>query len=129
MKYIRTKNGVYDETKVCLIADAMTNEIFVEKMIDGYTSHLEKVIAQSYTIEELCDEFILHYEPLDAIPIPWASYERRSDRWNKNKEMLIKELKNTSGRKPIVRGAIYTDKGLIYIAKMNDKGEFELICD
>jgi len=26
-----------------------------------------------------------------------------------------------------IYGAIWTDKGLIYVAKMNDKGEFELI--
>ena len=26
-----------------------------------------------------------------------------------------------------LRGAIWTDKGLIYVAKMNDKGELELL--
>ena len=26
-----------------------------------------------------------------------------------------------------IKGAIWTDKGLIYVAKMNDKGELELI--
>ena len=116
MKYIRTKNGIYDLSNKY---SQTPEEVQIALMTGNY--------KQADTIEELCDEFVLHYEPLDDIPIPWASYERRSDSWNKNKEMLVKELKNTSGRKPIVRGAIYTDKGLIYVAKMNDKGELELL--
>lgn len=126
MKYIRTKDRIYE-----LESDFLNNKgVRVGYNVVGQEEVVlieNNSIIQSDTIEELCDEFVLHYEPLDDIPIPWASYERRSNSWNKNKEMLVKELKNTSGRKPIVRGAIWTDKGLIYVAKMNDKGELELI--
>ena len=69
------------------------------------------VIAEADTIEELCDEFVgidktcvNGHQLLRAIPYKCANF------WNGG-----------------VYGAIWTDKGLIYVAKMNDKGELELI--
>ena len=60
---------------------------------------------QADTIEELCDEFV----------------------YNK---MTFKTLEETLDYAPIgsdIYGAIWTDKGLTYVAKMNDKGELELL--
>ena len=65
------------------------------------------------TIEELCDVFV---------------YEQKSnhelyDILCKNKENDINYIKNGTS----IYGAIWTKKGLIYVAKMNKKGELELL--
>ena len=104
MKYIRTKDKI-------------------EKVPNDYASQLIEcpnlIIAD--TIEELCDAFVMFcpnairrkirvYETMHSISL----YSKRDKRWNGN--MVDK-----------VYGAIWTDKGLIYVAKMNDKGELELL--
>ena len=121
-KYIRTKDGIYNETKVYLIADAMSGEIFVEEMIDGYTSHLEKVIKQADTIEELCDGFYLDLgEEFDDI------YLRRK---GKERFEFLKDLASNyieKGKEATLYAFIKTSKGLIYVAKMNEEGDLCLI--
>lgn len=109
MKYIRTPIGIYD----------LENSVFYD--FDGlckyHISHCEyyennpEDCKTSDTIEELCDEFVgvdntceNGHQLLRAIPYKCANF------WNGG-----------------VYGAIWTSKGLIYIAKMNDKGELELI--
>jgi len=123
MKYIRTRTLIFElyEKEKRLYGDYIST--------NGIHYKYDCVIKEADTIEELCDEFVLHYDStLQADrPIPWATYERLSDNWNACKEMLIKELNNKSGRNPIVYGAIWFDKGLKYVAKMNDKGELELL--
>ena len=82
------------------------------------------IVAQADTIEELCDCLILWKQiilirhskakdDIDEIAIKQGSYA-----WNKEK--YKEAYKNTYG-------AIWTDKGLTYVAKMNDKGELELL--
>ena len=132
MKYIRTKdeiygvyfvkdNGVNIETKAYF--ETKDKRFFLHDFILN-----EKIIKQADTIEELCDEFALFYmETKNPTPIPWATYERRGV-WEKEREHIIKEIvSHPSYRQPILKGAIWTDNGLIYVAKMNDKGELELL--
>lgn len=59
-------------------------------------------------IEELCDEFV-------SVRDNWH------DHWDN-----FEEPKTLCSESEIY-GAIWTDKGLIYVAKMNDKGELELL--
>ena len=67
------------------------------------------IIKQADTIEELIDE--------------WVYVEN-----HKETPVLIYWLStNKKHKDDDVYGAIWTDKGLIYVAKMNDKGELELI--
>ena len=101
MKYIRTEDGIQD-----------TQRIFgnVGKYIKDYA------IKQADTIEELCDEFIGTRE--NKKPIVQSSYTKLKP------SLYI--LKNDLDIKDIY-GAIWTDKGLIYVAKMNEKGELELL--
>lgn len=98
MKYIRTKDGIYDGEKY----DA---DYFLDM-------NLGKVIKQSDTIEELCDEFMVMNN--NVCMDLFSSYNN---------------LKNSGWyRSDIdIYGAIYTDKGLIYVAKMNSEGELMLI--
>ena len=120
MKYIRTENGVYEVVK---LEEVEVGQIAIRgniafKCCESPFNHLEtyedilgNVIAQADTPEELCDEFVgvdntceNGHQLLRAIPYKCANY------WNGG-----------------VYGAIWTSKGLIYVAKMNEKGELELI--
>ncbi len=68
---------------------------------------------QADTIEELCDAFV--YAKCDYMELEEAKCEKE---WN--------ESDWQQDGLPIY-GAIWTDKGLIYVAKMNEKGELELL--
>ena len=78
--------------------------------IEDIDTSIYKKVAD--TIEELCDEFVVDYG-IDKIvykQLNWAID------------------KATRGTYPYtIYAAIWTDKGLIYVAKLNDKGELELI--
>ncbi|MCR4661657.1 MAG: hypothetical protein K5765_06650 [Clostridia bacterium] len=64
------------------------------------------------TIEELCDEFV------------YLMKSRKHICKNKHTDILYCFDED----KPLAYyGAIWTDKGLIYVAKMNEKGELELL--
>ena len=63
---------------------------------------------QADTIEELCDEFVVDLNGKKIISA--LTFERSLDYGGDE-----------------IYGAIWTDKGLIYVAKMNDKGELELL--
>lgn len=71
---------------------------------DGDETKNDEVVDTSDAIEELCD-CIVYRKGLyvGLYVLPWGA---------KNSEIY---------------GAIWTDKGLIYVAKKNEQGEFELI--
>lgn len=105
MKYIRTKDGIYDLDK------SIWYEFTGRKVRMPYCEEYEKqpgLCKTVETIEELCDEFVGindgKPQMLRFVPYACAQY------WNGG-----------------VYGAIWTDKGLIYVAKMNKKGELELL--
>ena len=106
MKYIRTKDIVF--------------ELSYEENGYLYTINGEigcepkEVIAQADTIDDLCDEFV------------WITPEKERHIKPKTGDglwLLCCNYKNEHK----VYGAIWTDKGLIYVAKMNDEGELELL--
>ena len=73
-----------------------------------------KTIAEADTIEELCDRFV--YNRI-------GEYEVYRNIETDFKENDINYIKRGGS----ITGAIWTSKGLIYVAKMNDKGDLELI--
>ena len=121
MKYILADNKIYETKKLIKVEDT--------RFPKGYMT-IEGValiaIKQADTIEELCDEFVIlgqHYRITGyGIITIYNNYVRAIVRkfgkakqsYNKNKGFAL-------------YGAIWTDKGLIYVAKMNEKGELELI--
>lgn len=118
MKYIRTEKGIYQ---------LENNEKIVEMGVKVYIGinefnnpTYEPIIAQADTIEELCDEFVYEYK---------NSFYKNSKPSYELVEMSLETMKATmeffSGA--TFYGAIWTSKGLIYVAKLNDKGELELI--
>lgn len=111
MKYIRTKDGVYElvDTYYSFVNGVET--YMYDDNGRGVEINSHQILKQSDSIEELCDEFVgvdrtceNGHQLLRAVPYKCANF------WNGG-----------------VYGAIWTDTGLKYIAKLNDKGELELI--
>lgn len=80
----------------------------------------KNIIVQANTIEKLCDGFYLDLggEFNDI-------YLRRKDKFEILKELAFDYMRKDI--KVILYAFIKTDEGLIYVAKMNDKGELKLI--
>ena len=107
MRYIRTK-----ETDCCIIDTIKYKEITGE---DCFIPKNE-IVEEANTIEELCDEFVVVYENGARIvyaDLEWATVKAKAS--------------SKTGIKLIIYGAIWTEWGLKYIAKINSKGELELL--
>lgn len=81
------------------------------------------IIKEADTIEEICDEFV-DIDNHDYYKITRANGNvyvlSKTKRFIGHYDIRLKEIGQ-------IMGAIWTDKGLIYVAKMNDKGELELL--
>ncbi len=115
IKYIRTKDDVFIVEK--------ENELYIW----CYNRHIKKMYAKeknnhlscgcdyigkyetANTIEELCDEFVYNNRILSEE--------------DKNNKDYLSQLWWFND----VYGAIWTSKGLIYVAKMDDEGKLVLI--
>ena len=120
MKYIRTKDGIIDLYNINL------SYMIVDNYIDFNSLGRYEIIKQADTIEELCDGFwwenTMYKEPI-FIP----NYLLALDRFNAWKES-DKELKSNSLDRITIYGSIYIKgKGWVHVAKMNEKGELELL--
>lgn len=107
--YIKTKNKVYQ----------VESETYDKQgyYIGDYDVILkEQVINQSENLFELIDEFVVIRDNTKINQLV------RTDNIEYLKEM-IKEDKRIIA----VKGAVWTDFGLKYVAKLDDKGELELI--
>jgi len=125
MKYIRTKDGIIKSGCGSQFRLGKKGYYEVEEKEDCFGNsryvvkrYIKNAIKSADTIEELCDFYVI---------------------WLKNRELpLIEKIRK--GIKPHLSyfetdecsfdkgyGAIWTNKGLIYVAKMNDKGELELL--
>lgn len=111
-KYIRTKDHIY---KRLFIDKAIINELGVGACDKDLNPLNEDIIKESDTIEELCDGFVIKVK---------TGYET-GYLITYHDEKLLKQDAYKNGAD--VYGAIWTDKGLIYVAKMNGKVELELL--
>ena len=111
MKYIRTKDGIYSYEPTHNID---VDGFVVQHNLTGWDKPImkEDVIKITDTIEELCDKWVLIDRTGFNEPYICDTYREG------------KELKDDTDD---LIGAIFTDKGLIYVAKMNEKGELELL--
>ena len=131
MKYIRTKDGRiikisdwenYLKLKVVKITKSHFCELKlkVDRMYEDTETYKNywyktKIIVQADTIEELCDGYIIVPNTKYGIP-----FTRRIDDFD-FLHPLDKDITEA------IYGFIKTDRGLIYVAKMNEKGELELL--
>lgn len=117
MKYIRMKNKWTDDFE----GSEIIREVYqVHSLTKGDDMNLwaftfegfpyciteENILKQADTIEELCDAFVFE-----------ETYPSGLKRHIITEDVCVGTQ----------FGAIWTDKGLIYVAKMNDKGELELL--
>ena len=110
MKYIRTKNGIFE-----LANERTITEFQVIDHLHNRAFLKDDILAQADTIEELCDEFVIKHIKYEK-PFVADDYRILEDR-QKAFEYGVE----------VVYGAIYTSKGLIYVAKMNDEGKLVLM--
>ena len=105
--YIRTKNRIYK------VESILRDNGFVKgyNVVEMAFIRKDQVIKQSENLEELCDEFVgvdntceNGHQLLRAIPYKCANF------WNGG-----------------VYGAVWCESGLKYVAKLNSKGELELL--
>ena len=106
MRYIKTK-----ETDCCIIDTIKYKEITGE---DCFIPKNE-IVDEANTIDELCDEFIVVSDNC-VKPIISALPFNELKLYAKNRTKYAN-----------CYGAIWTEWGLKYIAKMNSKGELELL--
>lgn len=116
MKYIGTKDGkIYKALEDYMQSDLPPTKMRVEDVAKGWHNIIpkNKIIKQADTIEELIDEYVLREKANCKLCVDYA-------------ELTEDDLKLCLQDHDIF-GAIWTDKGLIYVAKMNEKGELELL--
>ena len=109
MKYIRTKDGIIDLSKVTIGQNGWKDK---KEYIAFKQEEQKETIKQADTIEELCDEAVF----FDKDNVPHYK-SKEGNIWYLGAGLFIESL----------RYCIFTDKGLIYVAKMNEKGELELL--
>lgn len=132
MKYIRTKDGrIYEENKVFVVMEnnikivilgSVAYRMFIER-IGGisWNSETNVVIKEADTIKELCDAFVIKW----SFNNEYYVYSKEElDRVLSNPMQPLTHNGKVSEK---IYGAIWTDKGLIYVAKMNKKGDLELL--
>ena len=133
MKYIKTTDGIFEisDKEYDLLCGNLTErekEIYknitsigIGSIEEGtYKSILIKdIINQANTIEELCDGFYLEFGEVFDITNVYEK-ERYKDFQNFYNQLNDTLIINAYG-------FIKTSKGLIYVAKMNEKGELCLI--
>ena len=121
MKYIRTKNGIYERIMVVRqVCDGKEVAVIKPDKVE-----FEPILKQADTIEELCDGFVI-------VGINNDFYE---DDFHKVYQdfiyarhvMVSLEKESHYERDFIIYGAIWTDKGLQFVARMNSEGALELL--
>ena len=106
--YIRTKDGIYKvEGETC-----HKQGYFIDRYEEDVILK-EQVIKQSENLEELCDRFVvMDKETKEVISI--VSFLAYAKLWSYCKYNIY--------------GAIWTDFGLKYVARLTEDGGIELIC-
>ena len=134
MKYIRTEDGIYEVENDMEYAYKNNKEnhllqaykdVYEEYGKETNWTDLGEIVEIADTIEELCDEFVFITEDEEVNKRDSVRLKKHIFmRGGKGFSFSITERDN---KEDGYYGAIWTDKGLIYVAKMNDKGEFELL--
>ena len=109
MKYIRTKDGIYEVVNEVLLCG--TKFYVIEAQDHIFRVRADKV-KEANSIEELCDVFVaVRKNASGTYSVFFIEFEDWKT-WISGYDIY---------------GAIWTAKGLIYVAKMNESGVLELI--
>ena len=119
MKYIRTKHNIYEIEGDYI--DVTNRHYYV--VAGGYREFEEKEIdKQADNIEDLCDEFVLVVPWLPGNPSLLGKPNHRI-----SKKGLATSIKRAVKGHYSLYGAIWTAKGLKFVAKIYYKGEWGLL--
>ena len=137
MKYIRTKDKIYGFIPNVVSSIEYDDEVGAYSIYyfdENKGKHLERddkgghsmdsvwnedIVKQADTIEELCDEFVCDHN--NGTRVIQTKVHKPQFPFCEDTIDYLKRNNQT------YYGAIWTDKGLIYVAKMNNKGELELL--
>ena len=100
-----------------LISDLIKENLEYQNLVIELSPYY-KDCKQSSNLAELCDRFVFIDKKHQGGKYRYQVYTRLFEKKN-----LPKYIQNGTE----IYGAIWTDAGLKYIAKLDDKGEFELI--
>lgn len=125
MKYIRTKDNIYEN--LGLMQSNSTTEENSILVCGGHVAiRMSNIIKQADTIEKVCDMFVVVYnngrKNLFAAD-DMANEEQTTFEFVK--EMHIRMCKENPDYETVY-AAIWTSKGLIYVAEMNNEGNLKL---
>ena len=111
--YIRTKNNIYE------VENILRDNGFVKGYNVGEMAFItkDKVINQSENLLELIDEFVVIRDSTKTNQLV------RTDNIEYLKEMMKEDKRIVE-----VKGAVWTDFGLKYVAILTEDGGVELIC-
>ena len=123
-KYIRTKDAIYKVRKPALDEYLWEDSTYVY----GH-EHIKnsEILKEADAIEKLCDEFV--FEDMDGHYLCDFCEQTNIDVGSKFDELKywFNHSKEQQYKIRNCYGAIWTEKGLIYVAKMNEKGELDLL--
>ena len=105
MKYIRTEGTV-------------STRYYYDRYLEP-----QKIIKQAETIEELCDEFVIKVDN-EYLHAKYYRIDKTFYIYNTDEEVSLNECLRFNY---IIYGAIWTEWGLKYVAKMNAEGNLELL--
>lgn len=120
MKYIRTKDGriVKFGEQTDIGYEKGTFEVHNKTGLVASYEPIE-IIKEADTIEELCDGYVIEH-PIKAFKFFYSKEDTKKYLFNTLFRMFnLNELK--------IYALIRTDRGLIYVAKMNGEGKLELL--
>lgn len=116
--YIRTKNRIYE------VESTLRDDGIIKGYNVGEMAFIRKdqVIDQSENLEDLCDEFVAR-DTIDGT----RGFAKLAPKITSRKPSIIEARKMNTVEYWKVYGAIWTPKGLIFVAIMNKNGDLEFI--
>ena len=127
MKYIRTQNWVLEKDKVEIAVSyktTETGEVARERVADSRLNIYEDILKESDNLLDVCDSFVI-YEKDQGKPIDHLLDNREI--FEKMKAVIL--LGMYAKIDCWLKLAIWTDKGLVFVAEMNGGGDFNFLCD
>lgn len=115
-KYIRTENGIFEVVKEEVLCGVKFYDYETGERFNRIRE--EHVIAEGDAPEKLCDELVM-IDKEGSIEI--ITYNKS---WSF--EGMVENLEEANQLTNEIYGAIWTSKGLIYVAKMNENGDLVL---
>ncbi len=123
-KFIRTKDDVYD-TENLIYRTIKDNKVYQVGWDVEKPTFEADILAEADTPEELIDAYVFVSKSGETHYVYFKSFDMGVCLGSRieNDETFKNHLLENGN----VYGAIWTDKGLIYVIKLNEKGDSELI--